>query len=275
MFFRNYEENEMAGGRGRKAIYDAVIGEVFMRLYQKSPGKEAYDFDKDFLESAVRDLLKSRRIAKGVKNIPDIKYTYDAREEFPEGITGCGCWAIVGRGKSKYRFVKLDRCNLIRIPDDLPVNPEPQRMKDKIPSLVARVLGDDEQAILARVEHDGLVEDFTGLAAMRVQGHERTTVSAGQIEVDEVYVGQDYAKTVVVLPISAKGGGKDRLSYTQALNLNLYASEKEKYHGLKVRPLGITRGNDGSIYIVEFTASTDIRSIKIERVRRYLIERRD
>ena len=257
----------------REALYDLIIGEVFRRLREPNPRLEALDFDKDFIEQTMGLLVREGRIPQHVKNIPDIKYTYDARKDFPEPISRTGYWATVGRGKSKYRFVRLPHNNLLPVPASLPKSVETSALADKTPALVARVLGDDEQATLARLEYNGVVGAFTGLTAMRVQGHERTTVSAGQIEVDEVYVGEDRQGQHYVLPISAKGGGKDSLSYTQALNLNMYAAEKERYRGLKCRPLGVTRDDDGSLYLVEFSNDLDIVKIRLLRARRYVFRR--
>lgn len=243
------------------ADYDLVISEVFRRLFPRGPRATRADFDKALIEEVIADLVAEGKIP-GIRNVPDIKYTYDARREMPENVAKTGHWAIVGRGKAKYSFVKVPKPNLIRIPEDMPGRASVASVPDETPSLVACVLGDDEQATMARVHYSGLITRATGLEVWKVQGHERTTVSAGQIEVDEVYVGSKGGKRYV-LPISAKGGARDSLSYCQALNLNLYGTEKTRYQGFSVRALGISRRPSGEIVVVEFSPETDVVRIGI------------
>lgn len=261
----------MPPSKNIEALYDLVITEVFKRLRKSSARATQLDFNKTLVEDVIKDLESKKVLPSLIKNIPDIKYTYDARKDFPKSISTNGHWAIIGRGKSLYSFVRISHNNLIRIPNDLPYNPAPTNLKDNTPISVSKVIGNDEQAMLRRIFYNNIIGQCCQLTVYLVQSHERTTVSSGQIEVDEVYVGEDSDKTNFVIPISAKGGGKDCLSYTQVLNLNLYCSEKEKYRTFKSRPFGISRGPDGSIYLLEFSTNLDVQSIKIVRVARYLL----
>lgn len=256
----------------RAAIYDTVIAEVFCRLRDKySKANDNFDFDKSMIEAVTLELRKQRKIAKGIKNIADIKYTYDARADFPKPICSSGHWAILGRGKSLYRFVRLPQNNLIRVPADLPTKPTIMIAPDSTPSLVQKVLGKDEQATLTRVTYNRLIGVSLGCEVFWSQGHERTTISAGQIEVDAVFVGHDSGGEYVI-PISAKGGDGDCLSYTQALNLNLYAAEKPRYRGMICRPMGLCRTEDDHIYLIEFTRTTDIRKIGVKKTWCYRLQ---
>jgi hypothetical protein len=240
----------------RQTLYDQIITELFTRLWE-SDSDNKLDFDRDDIERVIRDL------GFRIRNIPDIKYTYDSRRPFPQEIQNTGYWAITGRGKSQYSFVKIDQPNLICLPgDEYLMDIKIKSLRDKTPPLVQSVLGDDEQATMTKLHYSKVVADFLGMKNVwKVQGHERTTVSTGQIEIDEVYVAQ-HKDEKFVIPISAKGK-LDYLSYTQALNLNLYAKEKEKYKNLVPIPLGICKFNDESIYIVEFSKDDDIQSISI------------
>ena len=244
------------------AIYNDVIAEVFRRM-RIGKSSEYGEFTKTDIENVVDDLLKTGQIAKTVKNIPDIKYTYDARRDFPISISSSGHWCIIGLGKSRYAFQKLTKNNLIRLPADLPVKPRFISFQDITPKLVSSVLGDDEQATFARVRYNDLLGKFLSLKVDQVQSHERTTVSAGQIEVDEVYVGEDAAGKTYVIPISGKGGEKDCLSYSQVFNLNLYATEKRRYKGLIPIPVGIVRKNDGTIWCLRFSDEVKVTDISI------------
>ena len=74
----------------------------------------------------------------------------------------------------------------------------------------------DEQALLAIVRYNRLIDVFLGMAACSLQSHLRTSVpSIGQIEIDEVYVGVDRTGRQFVVPVQAKGGS-DRIGATQA-----------------------------------------------------------
>jgi len=241
----------------RQTLYDQIIIELFTRLYNQDAVR--LDFNRDDMENVIRDL------GFRIRNIPDIKYTYDSRRPFPQEILNTGHWAIVGRGKSQYSFVKIDQPNLICQPDHIHfVDPRFKFLEDRTPPLVQTVLGDDEQATMTRLHYSRVIADFLKMKNIwKVQGHERTTVSTGQVEIDEVYVAQKGDEKFVI-PISAKGKS-DCLSYTQALNLNLYAKEKKRYKDLIPVPLGICKSDDGLIYIVEFSTPTDIQSISIIR----------
>ncbi|MDP3849422.1 MAG: hypothetical protein Q8Q59_02880 [Luteolibacter sp.] len=73
----------------------------------------------------------------------------------------------------------------------------------------------DEQALLAKVRYNRLIDVFLGISACSLQNHLRTTVKdLGQIEIDEVYVGVDRHGCQYIVPVQAKGGS-DRLSTVQ------------------------------------------------------------
>lgn len=252
----------------RIADYDIVIEHLFSKLTTTHGAQSVYRFTKDDLVHAMEELKSLGRV-RHIKNIPDIKYTYDARRDFPPGMAKYGFWGIVGEGKAKYRLEKISVNNLIRYPQDLSAFiGAPVSLVDKTPKQVAAVLGADEQATMTRLRYNDVISHFLGLSTYQVQGHERTSVSCGQIEVDEVYVGEDGNKKFVI-PISAKGGDKDCLSYTQALNLSIYASEKQRFAGYEPVPLGVLRTVFGEVVIVQFTHASKLAGISISRVGLY------
>lgn len=253
-----------------QADYDKVIAEVFRRLRAEYGNADAMPFEKSLLEEVTSQLVRSGAI-EAIRNIPDIKYTYDARKDFPASVSKTGFWAITGRGKGKYTLERIPKNNLIRIPADLAGYAiTRKKLKDATPPEVASVLGEDEQATMTRLRYNDILTDFFGFKTYQVQGHERTNLSCGQIEVDEVYVGSD-EKHRYIIPISGKGGDKDCLSFTQALNLSIYAQEKSRYSGYIARPLGVARQSNGEIYVVEFSCTKAIHDLKIERVGVYTI----
>ena len=119
-------------------------------------------------------------------------------------------WIIEGVGRARYAF-KLVRVNRI-VP-----NPELFKIKvpDATPEIISAYALSDEQALLAKVRYNRLVDIFLGIASYSLQNHLRTTVSGiGQIEIDEIYVGLDHQGRQFVLPVQAKGGN-DKLSVVQ------------------------------------------------------------
>ncbi len=73
----------------------------------------------------------------------------------------------------------------------------------------------DEQALLAKVRYNRLIDIFTGVTCYSLQSHLRTAVSGiGQVETDEIYVGVDRRGAQYVFPVQAKGGN-DKLSIMQ------------------------------------------------------------
>ena len=66
------------------------------------------------------------------------------------------------------------------------------KIPDSTPGVIAKYVLSDEQALLARVRYNRLVDIFTGITCYSLQNHLRTTVrSIGQVEIDEIYVGID------------------------------------------------------------------------------------
>ena len=73
------------------------------------------------------------------------------------------------------------------------------------PEIVANLRLDDEQALLAIVRYNRLIDTFLGLTTYSVRNHLRTTVKGiGQIEIDELYFGVDKHGCHYVIPVSGK-----------------------------------------------------------------------
>jgi hypothetical protein len=91
----------------------------------------------------------------------------------------------------------------------------------KIPDATPEIIEDyklgDEQALLAKVRYNRLIDIFLGLTTYSLQNHLRTQVKGmGQIEIDEVYVGLNRNGAHYVIPVQAKGGS-DKLSPVQTM----------------------------------------------------------
>ncbi len=78
----------------------------------------------------------------------------------------------------------------------------------------------DEQALLARVRYNRLVDIFLGIRAYSLQIHLRTNVkSKGQIEIDEIYVGVDRHGSQYNVTTSSLPCWLSKINFTARLNI--------------------------------------------------------
>jgi len=192
----------------KKNRYAAIIEKIFFSKYTE--GDEEITFEREDLERAAKAL----RI-KLPKNLGDVIYSIRYRAELPKRVLKSQPegkeWIIEGRGRALYcfrlvtenRIVPNDQLAAIKVPD-------------ATPEIVSSYALSDEQALLAKVRYNRLLDIFLGLATYSLQNHLRTTVrDLGQVEIDEIYVGIDKRGAQYVLPVQAKGGA-DQLSVVQA-----------------------------------------------------------
>jgi hypothetical protein len=187
--------------------YSALLETIFRNGYRD--GATEIPFHRDELTTTARKL----RI-KLPKNLGDAIYSIRYRMALPDTIARTQPagreWVIEGRGKSQYAF------RLLAINRILP-NPQLAAIKipDATPEIVSSYALSDEQALLAIVRYNRLLDIFLGTAAYSLQNHLRTTVTGlGQVEIDEIHVAIDKRGRQYILPVQAKGGN-DRLSTVQ------------------------------------------------------------
>ncbi|MBI4590150.1 MAG: hypothetical protein HY725_15055 [Candidatus Rokubacteria bacterium] len=108
----------------------------------------------------------------------------------------------------------------------------------------------DEQALLAKLRYNRLIDIFTGVACYSLRSHLRTTVpKLGQVETDEIYIGVDKRGAHYVFPVQAKGGN-DLLSVVQIeQDIALCAA---KFPSLICRSIGAQFMEDNLIALFEF-----------------------
>ncbi|MCL1899623.1 MAG: transposase [Promicromonosporaceae bacterium] len=227
--------------------YAALLEWVFDRYYTE--GTTVVPWERADLEEGAAALGM-----KLPKNLGDIVYAARFRQGLPDSVTAKAPegkeWVIRGTGHSKYAFsaVRLVR---IRPQENLVVT----KIPDATPELIrASTLG-DEQALLALVRYNRLIDVFLGVAAYSLQNHLRTTAPGiGQTEVDEVYVAVDRYGVQYVLPIQAKGG-RDEIGITQ-VEQDLAVCEA-KFPELKVRPIAVQFMDNDQIALFELALSND------------------
>lgn len=187
--------------------YSALIERIFLERHKS--GTSEVPFRREDLTKAAKAL----RIALP-KNLGDVIYSMRYRASLPDAIARTQPkgkeWVIEGKGRSEYAFrlVTISRivpnCNMAAI-----------KIPDATPEVVGAYALSDEQALLAKVRYNRLLDIFLGVAAYSLQNHLRTTVQGlGQVEIDEIYVAIDKRGRQYVLPVQAKGG-TDQLSSVQ------------------------------------------------------------
>jgi len=230
-------------GKSASSLYDRLIEAVFKTVFR--PGMKVLPFVRDDIEKAASRLHLPRP-----KNIGDVIYAYRYRTAPPRSIlrrTPSGeHWTIVGTGKSKYelRLVRLHR-----------MDPRPDLVAVKVPDATPEIVGayslSDEQALLAKVRYNRLVDIFLGVTAYSLQNHLRTAVGGmGQIEIDEIYVGVDRRGAHFVIPVQAKAAS-DRLGTVQTEQDFAYCVSQ--FPDLICRPVSAQFLTDGSICLFEMT----------------------
>lgn len=230
-----------------KALLEHIFfGEAF-GAYR--PGKTELEFEREDLERAATELG-----IKLPKNLGDVVYSIRYRTPLPESVLATQEegkeWIVEGAGRARYRFslVPINR-----------ILPNRDLVTTKIPEATPEIIGsyalNDEQALLAKVRYNRLIDVFLGITAYSLQSHLRTSVKGvGQIEIDEVYVGVDRHGVQYVVPVQAKGGN-DQLSVVQAKQD--IACCAEKFPGLVCRSISAQFMDDDRIAMFELAVEDD------------------
>ncbi len=187
--------------------YEAIIEAIFFKHYQ--PGHKTVRFKRSELINAVEELNIERP-----GNLGDVLYSFRFRNSLPESIRNTAPpgkeWIIRFVGRSVYEFALVPQVeispSLVLVKTKIP---------DATPGIVSRYSLNDEQALLAKIRYNRLIDIFTGLTCYSLQNHLRTTIpDGGQVETDEIYVGIDKRGTHYVIPVQAKNAS-DRIGIVQ------------------------------------------------------------
>lgn len=251
----------MSSARKSSNRYSSLIEHIFFdaAFGAYKPGLIEIDFKREDIERAASAL--------GIdlpKNPGDVLYATRYRMPLPERILNTQPpgkeWIIEGAGRSIYRFTLVPINRIV---------PNRELVTVKIPDATPAIIGsyalNDEQALLAKVRYNRLVDIFLGVTAYSLQNHLRTTVKGiGQIEIDEVYVGVDKHGAQYVMPVQAKGGS-DQLSVVQTKQD--IACCAEKFPHLICRSISTQFMDDDRIAIFELTVQDS--QVKIAQERHY------
>ncbi len=239
----------------QEPLYDALIGRMFRNHYQ--PGLTTFEFDRAEIESVAAELN-----VRLPKNLGDLIYSFRYRKNLPLEIVETESenrqWIILPAGRAKYRF---ELAKLIHI---IPrVELVATKIPDATPQIIAAYALNDEQALLAKVRYNRLIDVFLGIVSYSLQNHLRTTVKAmGQIEIDELYVGINTHGRQFVIPVQAKSGS-DRLAVVQTSQDLAYCAEK--FPNLKARAVSAQFLADHVIALFELTLENGEIKVVVEK----------
>lgn len=211
----------------RGAMYRKIIERIFLSRYRA--GDREVVFER---EEIVRAASKLR--IELPKNLGDVVYSFRYRKGLPESVKAKApeghSWIIQPAGRARYRFLATTVSNIV--PSKTLAE---TKVPDATPGVIAMYALSDEQALLAKLRYNRLIDTFTGVTCYSLQNHLRTSVpNMGQVETDELYVGVDRKGVHYVFPVQAKGG-KDLLSVVQIeQDMGLCA---DKFPSLVCRPI--------------------------------------
>jgi hypothetical protein len=225
-----------------KNRYTQIIESIFAQKYKK--GAKEVLFERDDLVQTAEKLGISLP-----KNLGDVLYSFRYRVCLPETIKKYAPegleWVIRHIGKAKYKFSLSSMPRII--PNELLAE---TKIPDATPGIILRYALNDEQALLAIIRYNRLVDIFTGVTCYSLQNHLRTTVpEMGQIETDEIYVGVDQRGAQYVFPVQAKGGS-DQLGIVQIEQD--FALCGRKFASLICRPIAAHFIKDNCIALFAF-----------------------
>ncbi len=235
--------------------YSAIIEAVFANHYRS--GLKQFEFERDEIESVA-----GRLNIKLPKNLGDLIYSFRYRATLPGSVTQTAPrgehWIIRPAGRARYQFALVKKSRIL---------PNPQlattKILDSTPGMIDCYAASDEQALLAKVRYNRLLDIFTGVACYSLQNHWRTTTRGmGQVEIDEVYVGIDKHGAHFVFPVQAKGG-RDQIGVVQVEQDIAVCCEK--FAALICRPIAVQFVSPSEIALFELGLQKDQVVVHNER----------
>ncbi len=239
------------------SAYDRIIEEVFFSNYKK--GMTEFEFVRKEIIEAKDKLAPDLDLNPG-----DVPYSFRYRRELPKRILRTQPkdreWIIEGAGRARYRF-KLVAATRIQPNPNLVATAIP----DSTPEIIRAYALDDEQALLAIVRYNRLIDTFLGLTTYSLQNHLRTSVKGiGQIEIDELYIGLDSRGCHYVIPVQAKGG-KDQIGIVQTTQDIRFV--EERFPEMRCRAIAAQFMGGRIVALFELTLDRD--EIRVVEERHY------
>ena len=235
--------------------YSLLIEKVFFSHH--SADVTEFEFERVELETTAIALEISLP-----KNVGDILYSFRSRNPLPRSILDTQPagreWIIEGAGRARYRFKLVPNTRIVPSLTLATIS-----IPDATPEIIRAYALDDEQALLAIVRYNRLIDTFLGLNSYSLQNHLRTTVTGiGQIEIDELYVGIDKYGCHFAVPVQAKGG-KDQIGVVQTTQDIRFV--EERFPGMRCRAISVQFMAAGVVAMFELTLQNDELRVVEER----------
>ena len=235
----------------------ALIESIFFDHF--ADGVTEFEFARTDIEAKAQQLeiiLPS--------NLGDVIYSVRYRSALPDRILSTQPdgqeWIIEGAGRAQYRFRLVTATRILPRHDLVQIE-----IPDATPEVIRAYALDDEQALLAIVRYNRLVDTFLGLTTYSLQNHLRTTVKGiGQIEIDELYVGIDKHGCHFIIPVQAKGG-KDQIGVVQTTQDIRFV--EQRFPDMRCRALSVQFMDGGTVAMFELTLQDG--TIKVVEERHY------
>jgi hypothetical protein len=233
---------------GKGNAYERVIVRVFKKYYR--PRSRSIEFSRTDLHEAAEYL------ALEIRNYGDLLYSFRFRCELPEVIRKTAPkgqeWVIRLAGRAKYRFALSKFARIVPSPGRYEI-----KIPDSTPEIISRYAVEDEQALLAKVRYNRLIDIFLGITTYSLQNHLRTTIpDIGQVETDEIYVGVAKSGEQFIIPVQAKGGN-DKLGVVQIEQDALLCRHKYPNLTPKLVAVQFQRGERNVIAMFDLMISED------------------
>lgn len=237
--------------------YARLLEHIFNERYRK--GAKIVEFARENIEEAATALRM-----KLPKNLGDLIYSFRYRVAMPDSIQKRApkgkIWVIRGVGRSRYAFAAVPVNSASIVPSLVLAE---TKIPDATPGVIVMYALTDEQALLAILRYNRLIDIFTGISCYSLQSHLRTTVKGmGQVETDEVYIGVDKRGAHFVIPVQAKGGN-DRINIVQ-IEQDI-AMCTGKFPAAICRPIAAQFMADDVIALFEFEKSAGGVVVAVER----------
>jgi hypothetical protein len=228
-------------------LYDSIIERIFQDHYKARI--TSFEFSRNEMPKVVKELKLN-----SPKTYGDVIYSFHYRKPLPDSINATAPkgkeWIIEGGGKGRYVFKLVTINRVIPNPGLVTI-----KIPDATPEIISSYALSDEQALLAKLRYNRLVDTFFGITVYSLQNHLRTTVrKIGQIEIDEIYIGIDRRGCQYIIPVQAKSGN-DQLSVVQTKQDIAYCTEK--FPELICRSLSAQFMADDLMAMFELTVEED------------------
>ena len=250
------DKSENGKKKPAEGAYKRILSFLFFAHYDAKT-KQTTPFHREEIVGAASELGVSLPKNKG-----DVVYSQRFRADMPTEIATVAPkgyeWCLESVGASLYQFKLMEGSSRILPRTDAIAIKVP----DATPEIISANAQGDEQALLAKVRYNRLIDIFLGVTAYSLQNHLRTQVAKVQVEIDEVYVAVNRQGEQFVIPVQAKGGS-DQLSILQTRgDLNCC---REKFPDLTCRPVSAQFMPGGVIAMFELIADGNLIKVKEEK----------